>query len=209
MATIIQTKNVYAKLQKARVLIQNRNLKKSGYNSFAKFHYYELGDFIPVVNQVFSDLGLMSNFSIAEQCAKLTIINTENPNEHIEFESILPNIPENKGSNPMQALGSMHTYMKRYLYLNVLELTENDTIDATIGKPNSTIANKSSLEENTSDVFYSINNSRSLDDLNKVLADFKTDMSKEAKNLLHHMATEKYHGGYQHSLGKYVAAAAM
>ena len=37
---------VYSKLQKARVLLQEQPLKKSGFNSYAGFKYFELGDFL-------------------------------------------------------------------------------------------------------------------------------------------------------------------
>ncbi len=31
-------------------------------------------------------------------------------------------------------MGATHTYLKRYLYLNALEIVENDFVDASIGK---------------------------------------------------------------------------
>ena len=37
---------VYEKLQKARIKLQNTALKKSGYNRFAEYKYFELGDFL-------------------------------------------------------------------------------------------------------------------------------------------------------------------
>lgn len=200
-----EIKNVYTKLQEARVLIQNRNLKKSGYNGFAKFHYYELGDFIPVVNHVFNDLGLTSYFNINDQYAELLVVNTENPNEQVKFTSILPNTPETKGSNPIQTLGAVHTYLKRYLYMNALELVENDIVDQSSSISGGSKAGKTSIDDG-SDIFYMINHSQSLDDLNKVLSDFKTDMTKEAKTLLHHIATERYHGDFKQDVGKYVIA---
>ena len=55
---------VYQKLQKARVKLQNVELKKSGHNSFAGFKYFELGDFLPTVNSIFFELGLCSVFTI-------------------------------------------------------------------------------------------------------------------------------------------------
>lgn len=39
--------NIYKKLQKCRVDLQNSNLKKSGNNKFAGYSYFELGDFLP------------------------------------------------------------------------------------------------------------------------------------------------------------------
>jgi hypothetical protein len=38
-----------------------------------------------------------------------------------------------KGTTPVQALGAVHTYLKRYLYLNALEVIENDILDASVG----------------------------------------------------------------------------
>ena len=48
---------VYKKLQAARHELSKANLKKSGLNSFGGWKYYELGDFIPTIN----DAGLLSS----------------------------------------------------------------------------------------------------------------------------------------------------
>ena len=34
-----------------------------------------------------------------------------------------------KGANKVQALGGVNTYLKRYLYMNALEIVENDMFD--------------------------------------------------------------------------------
>jgi len=44
---------VYKKLQKARVLLNASSIKKSGKNKFAGYDYFELGDFLPTVNEIF------------------------------------------------------------------------------------------------------------------------------------------------------------
>ena len=72
------TFNIYEKLQRARVLLQKKNLKKSGENKFAKFKYYELSDFIPAVNEIFAELRICSHFNLLENTAELTIFNSEN-----------------------------------------------------------------------------------------------------------------------------------
>ena len=123
---------VYQKLQQARIKLQSTQLKKSGYNSFANFKYFELADFLPSVNMIFSELGLCSVFSIYEECAMLRIIDTETGGQ-IRFESPVAEAGSGKAP-PIQALGSMHTYLRRYLFLNALEITEHDAVDATIQK---------------------------------------------------------------------------
>lgn len=126
--------NVFEKLQNARVKLQNMDLKKSGENAYSKFKYYELSDFLPFVNKIFEENKLFSNFSIEENRATLTVINTEKPDETIVFISPVEEL-ELKGCNKIQALGGVHTYLKRYLYLNALEIVENDMFDSVSGRP--------------------------------------------------------------------------
>jgi len=129
---------VYSKLQKARVLLQELPLKKSGFNSFAGFKYFELADFLPSINVIFDNLGLCSVFSISEGVATLRIFDSEHGGV-IYFRSPIADtvsrvVIEGGKSPAIQALGSLHTYLRRYLLINALELVENDIVDATIKK---------------------------------------------------------------------------
>ena len=123
---------IYEKLQQARVRLQEMKLTKSGKNAFAKYKYFELADFLPAVNKIFLELKLCSNFSIAENLATLQIIDFED-NSNITFTSPVETL-DLKGCNKIQALGGVHTYLKRYLYVNALEIVENDMFDATTGE---------------------------------------------------------------------------
>lgn len=124
--------NVFEKLQQARVQLQNSKLKKSGKNAYAGFSYFELADFIPTVNNIFNELKLFSNFSIIEGVAKLTVINSEKPDEVTTFTMPTTELTL-KGCTPIQALGGVNTYCRRYLYLNALEIVENDLLDGKVG----------------------------------------------------------------------------
>ena len=127
--------NIYEKLQKCRVELQNLNLKKSGKNKFANYDYFELSDFLPRVNELFEKYKLFSNFSIGiDGLATLEIINSENEtSEKVVFTSPIEDL-ELKGCNKIQALGGVHTYLKRYLYVNALEIVEADMFDSVTGK---------------------------------------------------------------------------
>jgi hypothetical protein len=127
--------NIYEKLQEARIRLQEMNLRKSGKNKFAGFSYYELADFIPAVNKIFGDLKLYSMFLVEADRAILSIVNAEAPEEHVVFTSPTASV-DLKGCTAIQAIGAVHTYMKRYLYLNALEIVEHDALDAQVGKPN-------------------------------------------------------------------------
>ena len=124
--------NVYQKLQKARVELQKMNIKKSGENKYSGFKYFELKDFIPPLNEIFLNNGLSSNFSIYDGVANLFIINTDNPEDNILFTSPIAEAPL-KGCTPIQSVGAVHTYTKRYLYLNALEIVEDDILDKEAG----------------------------------------------------------------------------
>ena len=119
--------SVYKKLQKARVLLNASSIKKSGKNKFAGYEYFELGDFIPTVNEIFDTVGLCGVVNFGEQ-ATLTVYDTDGDG-HVTFSSPLV-FAENSKGQAIQSLGSTHTYFRRYLWLLALELTEHDSIDS-------------------------------------------------------------------------------
>lgn len=121
--------NIYEKLQSARVELQKRPLKKSGYNGFSKFEYFQLSDFLPAVNEIFDTLKLCAVFSFDHDEAHLLVINSEKPDEQIAFISPVAESGI-KGATPIQNLGGVHTYMRRYLWLMCMEIVEHDAIDA-------------------------------------------------------------------------------
>jgi hypothetical protein len=123
---------VYAKLQKARIKLQQSSIKKSGHNKFAGYQYFELGDFLPTINGIFHELGLCSVISFNKELATLRIIDTDNGGS-ITFTS--PMADANlKGTHPIQNLGAVETYSRRYLYVTALEIVEHDALDATTGQ---------------------------------------------------------------------------
>lgn len=121
--------NIYQKLAEARVRLQEKELKKSGKNKFAGFEYFELKDFLPSINSIFKELGLISIFNLDEKKAKLQIVNSEKLDEVLTFYTPTAEA-DIKGAQAIQKLGGVHTYLKRYLYINALEIAENDTVDA-------------------------------------------------------------------------------
>ena len=124
--------NLYQKIQRCRVELQNCNLKKSGKNKFANFEYYELADFLPKVNELFDKYKLFSQFTLKTEIATLEVFDTEK-GDSVTFSSPVAEV-NIKGSNAIQNLGGANTYMKRYLYLNLLEIVESDSFDAVSGK---------------------------------------------------------------------------
>jgi hypothetical protein len=121
---------VFKKLQEARVRLLRAELKKSGKNKFAGFEYFELGDFIPAVTHIFNEIGLCGVVHFEPNTAVLTIYDSDSENgECIDFRSPLV-YAENAKGQAIQSLGSTHTYMRRYLWLMAMEITEHDSVDA-------------------------------------------------------------------------------
>lgn len=123
---------IHQKIQNIRVELQNKQLKKTGYNKFANFYYYQLEDFIPTLNELMAKNKITSNFSIVGETAILTLIDYEDNTSAI-YQSPIADASL-KGCTPVQSLGGVHTYLKRYLYQNAFEITESDLLDGTLGK---------------------------------------------------------------------------
>ena len=123
--------NVFAKLQSARVKLQATKLSKSGKNKFAGYEYFELGDFLPAIQQICNDVGLCGVMSFNDSMAYLTIHETDGGGQ-IVFTSPM-STAQLKGCHDVQNLGAVQTYLRRYLWTNAFELVEHDALDATLG----------------------------------------------------------------------------
>jgi hypothetical protein len=118
---------VYRKLQAARAELSKANLKKTGHNKFGGWYYYELGDFMPAVHKLFDAVGLCGVVTFGEM-AMLTVYDTEDGSSVQFFSPIV--YAENSKGQAIQVLGSTHTYLRRYLWLLAMEITESDQIDS-------------------------------------------------------------------------------
>lgn len=127
--------NVYKKLQKCRTELNEKKLSKSGLNKFSGYKYFELKDFLPTVNKLFYQNGLSSEFSLYDKAAVLKIIDVDDIKSQIIFKVPVAEATI-KGSSPIQALGGKITYLRRYLYINALEIAESDLINKQDGTTN-------------------------------------------------------------------------
>lgn len=123
--------SVHKKLMQARVNLQACKLTKSGNNKFAGYSYFELGDFLPQTVQIFNQLGLCGVIRYGQTETTLTITDTEDNTELIVTS---PMSEANlKGCHPVQNLGAVETYIRRYLWVTAMEIVEHDALDATVG----------------------------------------------------------------------------
>lgn len=134
-------KNILKKLQKLRAevtkAIKEGEIKKSGVHKHkgkTRFKYFELKDFIPFVNEKMEQLGMTSvvNFyrNDEKKQATLTLFNTDDPTDSIYFDCPWTDAELRGGATKIQEQGASHTYLRRYLWTNALELTEKDPVEA-------------------------------------------------------------------------------
>ena len=128
----MEKKNIYQKLMDVRTNFHKLELKKSGHNKFANFKYFELGDFLVPATKLLNEIGLCPIITFTDELAKMTLVNTDNPSETIEFTSPMRDL-ELKGANSMQSLGGCETYQSRYLYIQLLNIVESDSFDRVSG----------------------------------------------------------------------------
>lgn len=125
--------NVYQKLNEARERFHQSKLNKSGQNKFAGYKYFELSDFVVPALQIFKEVGLTSIISFGKETADMRIVNVDKPEEVIIITSPMSEAAL-KGCHPVQNLGAVETYIRRYLWVAALEVVEHDSLDATTGK---------------------------------------------------------------------------
>lgn len=122
---------IYQKLRNARREFLQRGVQASGYNGHADFDYFELKDIIPVANEVFDEQGLFLFVSFENNECVGRLVDLEDENAMLRFT--LPHTkiaePAKFRMNEMQALGAETTYLRRYMYLVVLDIIQSDEID--------------------------------------------------------------------------------
>ena len=124
--------NVYQKLNLAREKFHAAEIKKSGHNKFAGYYYFELADFIVPALKIFKEVGLTSVIRFEADIATMEIVNNEKPEDRIYILSPMSEASL-KGCHPVQNLGAVETYIRRYLWVAALEIVEHDALDATTG----------------------------------------------------------------------------
>ena len=164
MEEMITNNNLYAKLNVVRVEL-SKSLEKSGKNNYSKYDYFQLKDFMPQALALCNEQGLFTKFWIDKEKIELPskkvtqylngenqgeIVTEENNFQYVEYAYVLVIDVESgaeelfkketrevtlQASQPIQNLGGKSTYMKRYMYMDVFEITENDSVEEETGKP--------------------------------------------------------------------------
>lgn len=149
--------SIYERLQKVRKEIKDLKLVKSGKNKDKGFEYYELADFLSQATELFEKHGLCPvnyiqketigngmDYDIVEygildifapDGSKITfrVPTAENTIYKSVYEGNKKIGNEIVPQNDIQNLGAKKTYIKRYLYMDALDLSEPDSVDPNSG----------------------------------------------------------------------------
>lgn len=124
--------NVYKKLMDVRLGLLSQSIKKSGAQQGRSKRYFELADFLPQAMALFSKAKLCPMVSFAQDLAVLTIRDMEETNK--DAGTVIFTTPMSTANlpncHPVQNLGAVQTYLRRYLYVAALDLVEHDAIDS-------------------------------------------------------------------------------
>jgi len=139
---VLREKSLYEKIQNVRVALLKSGIvkeKKAG----ARFAYIELKDFIQPLNELMQkermtaivdfvdsetvdkDTGIVNTVSKAV----ITAIDFDSDVRHSVSMAMRDGKVGGGGNHPMQELGAVQTYARRYLYFALFDIAESDTLD--------------------------------------------------------------------------------
>lgn len=130
-------KSIYAKLMAARKEFHRRSIVKTGYNDFSKYHYFELSDFVVPAMEIMASNDLIPIISFETELATMTVYDIT-CDATIVITSPMSEATL-KACQPVQSLGAVETFQRRYLWVALLEIVEHDVIEeSTEGNPEDT-----------------------------------------------------------------------
>lgn len=147
----------------------SKEMSKSGKNTYSKYEYFQLKDFMPKAIALMNEYGVYAEYQMVREkfplpskkttnymtdengvqvattvveeenfeyreVAILDVYNLDDEDDMIQLEKETANV-NLQAAQPIQNLGGRSTYMKRYLYMDLFEINENDKVEEETGKP--------------------------------------------------------------------------
>lgn len=147
----------------------SKEMSKSGKNTYSKYDYFQLKDFMPRAIALMNEYGVYAEYQMVREkfelpskkttqfmfnengekigetiteeenfeyreVAILDVYNLDDEDDMIQLEKETADV-RLQAAQPIQNLGGKSTYMKRYLYMDLFEINENDKVEEETGKP--------------------------------------------------------------------------
>ncbi len=121
-----QKATLFKKLQKARLDFLNKHIKANGRNNFNNFDYIQLRDIVREAIPILLENNLSTHIKMHHNVSAMEVVDLET-GYSVEFTSAFEFTNEGKNNNQrLQTLGASESYLRRYLYLQVLDIVESD-----------------------------------------------------------------------------------
>lgn len=125
--------NLRQKIIEARMQFMASKAKKTGRNEYSNFDYFRLEDIVPVAERICKDLGICVMFDSPAGQAVMHVYDCES-SERYDITMEMKDV-KITATNEMQAYGGAKTYARRYLWLDFLDIVEDDDFDSAQGRP--------------------------------------------------------------------------
>lgn len=117
---------LFTKLQKARLDFLEKHVTANGRNDFNNFDYIRLCDIVREAIPIMLHNKLSTHIQMHPHPPSMEVVDLET-GYSVEFTSSFEFQVEGKNNNQrLQTLGSSESYLRRYLYLQVLDIVEAD-----------------------------------------------------------------------------------
>ena len=131
----MNTANIYKRLAEARLRFMRAGVKKTGINRNAEYKYFQLDDIVPTATDILNGLDLLFITTFPNNIPTGTLYDMRDESKCLIFNSYTDDEPllTSKGNRimtPIQEKGAKETYQRRYLYMQLLDITEGDLIDS-------------------------------------------------------------------------------
>lgn len=123
-------KTIYQKIMNVRSAIKSTTIKKEGRNTYSNYDYFTPGQIDSITFDECKKEGLFNKYDLKRTSLGLVaqIQVTEIETGDNEIFELAMEIPEIKATNISQQLGGAMTYSKRYLLMNIYDISDN-TLD--------------------------------------------------------------------------------
>lgn len=123
-------KTIYQKIMNVRSAIKSTTIKKEGRNTYSNYDYFTPGQIDSITFDECKKEGLFNKYDLKRTSlglvAQMQVVEIETGESEL-FELAME-IPEIKATNITQQLGGAMTYSKRYLLMNIYDISDN-TLD--------------------------------------------------------------------------------
>lgn len=144
----IKKMRMVERLANMQLETQYAHLKKTGYNPFSNFKYFQLSDIEPWVTEICYKYRVGMTKSLTCNNAKLILKSWDDEEDIAETILEYPDYVKLDRMNLVQSAGSYVTFFTRYLYITTFNISEDDTIDALDNSSNN--SGKNNISNNNS-----------------------------------------------------------